>query len=151
MPNVIDPLGGSYYVEALTNKMEEGCREYFDKIEKLGGVIPAIEKGFFQRDIAKAAFRYQREIEEKKRVIVGVNDYVDEGEEVKIDLLKIGPEVEKRQKETLAEVRSEPRRRGRAVGSQGPQGGGRGDRQPDAALHRVQQALRDRGRDDRSS
>ena len=105
VPNVIDPLGGSYYVEALTNKMEEGCRDYFEKIEKLGGVIPAIEKGFFQRDIAKAAFRYQREIEEKKRVIVGVNDYVDEGEEVKIDLLRIGPEVEKRQKEALAEVR----------------------------------------------
>jgi methylmalonyl-CoA mutase N-terminal domain/subunit len=106
VPNVIDPLGGSYYVEALTNKMEEGCREYFDKIEKLGGVIPAIEKGFFQRDIAKAAFRYQREIEEGKRVIVGVNDYVDEGEEIKIDLLKIGPEVADRQKARLAEVRA---------------------------------------------
>jgi methylmalonyl-CoA mutase N-terminal domain/subunit len=105
VPNVIDPLGGSYYVEALTDKMERGCREYFDRIEKLGGVIPAIEKGFFQRDIAKAAFRYQREIEEKKRVIVGVNDYVDEGEEIKIDLLRIGPEVAERQKERLAQVR----------------------------------------------
>jgi methylmalonyl-CoA mutase N-terminal domain/subunit len=103
--NVIDPLGGSYYVEALTNKMEKGCREYFDQIEKLGGVIPAIEKGFFQREIARAAFRYQREIEEKKRIVVGVNDYVDEGEEIKIDLLRIGPEVEKRQKKVLSDVR----------------------------------------------
>ena len=103
--NVIDPLGGSYYVEALTDKMEKGCREYFDQIEKLGGVIPAIEKGFFQREIARAAFRYQREIEEKKRIIVGVNDYVDEGEEIKIDLLRIGPEVEKRQKKVLGDVR----------------------------------------------
>ena len=105
--NVIDPLGGSYYVEALTDKMEKGCREYFDQIEKLGGVIPAIEKGFFQREIARAAFRYQREIEEKRRIIVGVNDYVDEGEEIKIDLLKIGPEVEERQNKVLSDVRSE--------------------------------------------
>jgi len=103
--NVIDPLGGSYYVEALTDKMEKGCREYFEQIEKLGGVIPAIEKGFFQREIARAAFRYQREIEEKKRIVVGVNDYVDEGEEIKIDLLRIGPEVEVRQKKVLSDVR----------------------------------------------
>jgi len=107
VPNVIDPLGGSYYVEALTNKMEEGCREYFDQIEKLGGVIPAIEKGFFQREIARAAFTYQREIEEKKRIIVGVNDYIDEGEEIKIDLLRIGPEVEEQQKKALSGVRSD--------------------------------------------
>ncbi|MFH1502129.1 MAG: methylmalonyl-CoA mutase family protein [Candidatus Eisenbacteria bacterium] len=107
VPNVIDPLGGSYYVEALTDKMEKGCREYFEKIDALGGVIPAIEKGFFQRDIAKAAFRYQRELEEKRRIIVGVNDFIDEGEEIKIDLLKIGPEVEKRQKKVLAQVKAE--------------------------------------------
>ena len=107
VPNVIDPLGGSYYVEALTDKMEKGCRDYFEQIDKLGGVIPAIEKGFFQRDIAKAAFKYQREIEESKRIIVGVNDYVDEGEEIKIDLLKIGPEVAERQKRVLKDVRGE--------------------------------------------
>jgi len=107
VPNVIDPLGGSYYVEALTNRMEEGCRDYFDKIEKLGGVIPAIEKGFFQRDIAKAAFKYQRAIEEGRQVIVGVNKYVDEGEEIKIELLKIGPEAAKRQKRVLGTVRNE--------------------------------------------
>ena len=107
VPNVIDPLGGSYYVEALTDEMEKGCREYFDKIEKLGGVIPAIEKGFFQRDIARAAYRYQREIEEKRRIVVGVNEFVDEGEEVRIDLLKIGPEVASRQERVLAEIKAE--------------------------------------------
>ena len=107
VPNVIDPLGGSYYVEALTNEMERGCREYFDRVEKLGGVIPAIEKGFFQRDIAKAAYRYQRELEEKKRIVVGVNEYVDEGEDVKIDLLRIGPEVAARQAKVLARVKAE--------------------------------------------
>jgi methylmalonyl-CoA mutase N-terminal domain/subunit len=103
--NVMDPLGGSYYIEALTNKMEQGCRDYFDQIKKLGGVIPAIEKGFFQREIARAAFTYQRELEEKRRIVVGVNDYVDEGEEVKIDLLRIGPEVAERQVAALAKVR----------------------------------------------
>ncbi len=107
VPNTADPLGGSYFVEALTNRMEEGCREYFEKIEKLGGVIPAIEKGFFQRDIAGAAFRYQRAIEEKRQVIVGVNDYVDEGEEIKIELLRIGRETARRQVEVLGKVRSE--------------------------------------------
>jgi methylmalonyl-CoA mutase N-terminal domain/subunit len=105
VPNVIDPLGGSYYVEALTDKMERGCREYFDKVEKLGGVIPAIEKGFFQREIARAAYRYQKELEEGKRTVVGVNDYVDEGEEIRIELLKIGPEVAARQARVLEEVR----------------------------------------------
>ncbi len=107
VPNTADPLGGSYFVEALTNRMEEGCREYFEKIEKLGGVIPAIEKGFFQRDIAGAAFRYQRAIEEKRQVIVGVNDYVDEGEEIKIELLRVGREAARRQVEVLGKVRSE--------------------------------------------
>jgi methylmalonyl-CoA mutase N-terminal domain/subunit len=107
VPNVIDPLGGSYYVESLTNKMEEGCREYFDKIEKLGGVIPAIEKGFFQREIAKAAFRYQREVEEGRRTVVGVNEFVDEGEEIRIDLLKVGPEVAARQARALEALRKE--------------------------------------------
>jgi methylmalonyl-CoA mutase N-terminal domain/subunit len=105
VPNVIDPLGGSYYVEALTDKMERGCREYFDKVEKLGGVIPAIEKGFFQREIARAAYRYQKEVEEGRRTVVGVNDYVDEGEEIRIELLKIGPEVAARQARVLEEVR----------------------------------------------
>jgi methylmalonyl-CoA mutase N-terminal domain/subunit len=107
VPNVIDPLGGSYYVEALTDKMEKGCRDYFAQIEKLGGVIPAIEKGFFQREIARAAFQYQREIEEKRRVIVGVNDFVDEEEKVKINLLKIGPEAAARQHRVLKDVRAE--------------------------------------------
>ncbi|MBN2565742.1 MAG: methylmalonyl-CoA mutase, partial [Candidatus Eisenbacteria bacterium] len=107
VPNVIDPLGGSYYVEALTNRMEEGCRDYFAQIDKLGGVIPAIEKGFFQREIARAAFVYQRELEEKKRIVVGVNDFIDEEEKVNIDLLKIGPEAAEIQRKSLVDVRRE--------------------------------------------
>jgi methylmalonyl-CoA mutase N-terminal domain/subunit len=115
VPNVADPLAGSYFVEALTNRMEQGCLEYFDKIEALGGVVAAIEKGFFQREIARSAFQYQRALEEKRRIVVGVNEFVDEGEQVSIDLLKIGPEVAERQKRALAKVKQE--RSASAVGS----------------------------------
>ncbi|MBI3537280.1 MAG: methylmalonyl-CoA mutase family protein [Chloroflexi bacterium] len=86
--NSIDPLGGSYFLEALTNKMEAQAWNYFERIEKLGGVLPAIEKGFFQREIAESAARYQNEIERKERVIVGVNEYVVE-EELKVPLLRV--------------------------------------------------------------
>jgi methylmalonyl-CoA mutase N-terminal domain/subunit len=104
--DVIDPLGGSYYVEQLTDEMERGAYEYFDKIEDLGGVVPAIDKGFFQREIAQSAYRYQKDIEEKKRIIVGMNDYVDEDDH-QIELLQIDPSVEKEQIRLLNEVRSE--------------------------------------------
>ena len=73
--DTIDPLGGSYYIEWLTDQMEEKTYKYFDRVEKLGGVIPAIEKGFFQREIAESAYKYQREIDENRRTVVGVNDY----------------------------------------------------------------------------
>jgi methylmalonyl-CoA mutase N-terminal domain/subunit len=105
VPNTIDPLAGSYFVEHLTGEMEKGCYEYFDRIEKLGGVIPAIEKGFFQREISAAAFRYQKEIEEKRRVIVGVNDYVEEDEE-DIQILKIDPRIDEEQANSLTELRA---------------------------------------------
>ncbi|MHA1859271.1 MAG: acyl-CoA mutase large subunit family protein [Candidatus Thorarchaeota archaeon] len=105
--NTIDPLAGSYYVEAITNEMEEEAYKYFDRVEALGGVLEAIEKGFFQKEIANAAYRYQKEIEEKRRIIVGVNEYVLEGEEIKIPVLKIDPEVEKKQIERLNRVRRE--------------------------------------------
>jgi methylmalonyl-CoA mutase N-terminal domain/subunit len=105
--NVIDPLGGSYLIEALTNRLEEGAEEYFRRIEELGGVLAAIDQGFFQREIADAAYRYQREIEKGERVVVGVNFFQNLGEEIEIDLLRIDPAVEKRQHERLARLRSE--------------------------------------------
>jgi len=105
--NTIDPLAGSYYVESFTNRLEEQAEEYFQKIEDLGGVIKAIEVGFFQKEIADAAYRYQKEIEKKRRIIVGVNDFVLQDEEVEIDVLKISPQVEKRQVEKLAKLRAE--------------------------------------------
>ncbi len=103
--NTVDPLGGSYFVEALTTKMEEAAEQYFEKIEMLGGVIPAIEQGFFQREIAEAAYRYQRELDQKDKIIVGVNQYVEEGEKVDIPLLTISPKVEILQKKRLAELK----------------------------------------------
>jgi methylmalonyl-CoA mutase N-terminal domain/subunit len=103
--NTIDPLGGSYYVEALTNEMEEKAMEYIQKIDNMGGVIAAIEKGFFQKEIADSAYRYQREIDEKKRIIVGLNEYSIEGEECPIELLRIDPKVEKEQVAKLQKLK----------------------------------------------
>ncbi|MGQ9604325.1 MAG: acyl-CoA mutase large subunit family protein [bacterium] len=105
--NTIDPLAGSYYVEYLTNKLEEEAEGYFRKIDDLGGVIKAIELGFFQKEIADAAYRYQREIEEKKKIIVGVNEFVIKDEKLDIDILKIDPRVEEGQKKALQKLRSE--------------------------------------------
>ncbi|UCH05417.1 MAG: methylmalonyl-CoA mutase, partial [Candidatus Thorarchaeota archaeon] len=107
VPNTIDPLAGSYYIEALTNELEEEAYKYFDRVDSLGGVIPAIEKGFFQKEISDAAYRYEREIETKKRIVVGVNDFVQEDEAIKIPVLKIDPEVERRQIERLNKTRKE--------------------------------------------
>ncbi len=104
--NTIDPLAGSYYVEALTNKMERDAEAYFEKIEALGGVIAAIEAGFFQREIADAAYRYQRELDRKEKIIVGVNDFVETGESIEIPILTISPEVEKKQRQRIADVRA---------------------------------------------
>lgn len=105
--NTIDPLAGSYFVEALTNEMEEEAYKYFDQVEAMGGVIEAIERGFFQKEIANAAYQYQREIESNKRVIVGVNDFVLEDEDIRIPVLKIDPEVERKQIERLNATRKE--------------------------------------------
>jgi len=104
--NTIDPLAGSYFVEALTDKMEEQAEEYFSRIEEIGGVVKGIEEGYFQREIASAASQYQKEIETNERIIVGVNDFVKEGEEIEIPLLKIDEEVEKTQVKKLTELRA---------------------------------------------
>ncbi|MEM3699806.1 MAG: methylmalonyl-CoA mutase family protein [Candidatus Bathyarchaeia archaeon] len=105
--NTVDPLGGSYYVEALTNEMEEKAMEYIQKIDDMGGAVAAIEKGFFQKEIADSAYRYQREVEEKKRIIVGVNEFVIEEEECPIELLRIDPKVEKEQVARLQKLKRE--------------------------------------------
>jgi methylmalonyl-CoA mutase N-terminal domain/subunit len=102
--NTIDPLGGSYYLEQLTNELERQAYDYFERIEELGGVIPAIEQNFMQREIAEASFRYQSEVERGERVVVGVNRYELE-EEQPIELLRIDPALEQKQIERVQAVR----------------------------------------------
>jgi len=104
--NVIDPLAGSYFVEALTNEFEREAEEYFAEIEKRGGVLKCIEEGFFQKEIARSAYRYQLEIEKKERIIVGVNDYIEENEKIEIPLLIIDENVAKEQIKNLHEVKA---------------------------------------------
>jgi methylmalonyl-CoA mutase, N-terminal domain len=105
--NTIDPLGGSYFLEDLTNRLEAEAYDYFDRIRALGGVIPAIKENFFQREIADASFRYQSEVEAKQRVIVGVNRY-QAAAEAEVELLRIDPALEEKQ---IARVRSVRERR----------------------------------------
>ena len=112
--NTVDPLGGSYFVEALTNRMEQEANAYFEKVEKVGGVIPALTKGFFQREIAESAARYQTEIEKKDRIIVGVNDFVVQ-EELRVPLLRVDEAGAQRQIARLQKIRRE--RDGAQVGA----------------------------------
>src|SRR3954468_23185611 len=127
--NTADPLGGSYYLEQLTSELERQAYEYFDQIEQLGGVIPAIEQNFQQREIAEASYRYQAEVERGERVVVGVNRYEQE-EEQPIELLRIDPALEQKQIERVQTVRE---RRDTAAA--------------DAALARLKE---DAGHDDRN-
>jgi methylmalonyl-CoA mutase N-terminal domain/subunit len=104
VPNTIDPLAGSYYVECLTDKIEAEAEKYFEEIERRGGVLKCIDEGYFQREIAKSAYRYQKEIEKKERIIVGINDYVMD-EELTIPLLKIDEAVAREQLTSLKNVK----------------------------------------------
>jgi methylmalonyl-CoA mutase N-terminal domain/subunit len=104
--NTVDPLGGSYYIEWLTDKMVDETYKYFDRVEKLGGVIPAIEKGFYQREIAESAYKYQKEIDDKERFMVGVNKYKMD-EPIEIPILKMDEEGEKRQINRLKKLRKD--------------------------------------------
>jgi methylmalonyl-CoA mutase, N-terminal domain len=102
--NTIDPLGGSYYLEDLTNRLEAEAYDYFDRIQKLGGVVPAIKDNFFQREIAEASFRYQAEVEARQRVIVGVNRYQLE-DEPEVEILRIDPALEGKQIQRVQSLR----------------------------------------------
>jgi methylmalonyl-CoA mutase, N-terminal domain len=103
--STIDPLGGSYFVEELTNRLEQEAYDYFDRIRELGGVVAAIRENFFQREIAEASFRYQSEVEAGKRVIVGVNRY-EEPEERAVDILHVDPALERKQTERVQALRA---------------------------------------------
>ncbi|MCB9435511.1 MAG: methylmalonyl-CoA mutase family protein [Anaerolineales bacterium] len=105
--NTIDPLGGSYFIEKLTNDIEQEAYNYFRRIEDLGGVLPAIEAGFFQQEIADSAFRHSQEVEKMDRVIVGINDYVETGEALEIPILDMDPQGYDRQLQRLRTLRTE--------------------------------------------
>jgi methylmalonyl-CoA mutase N-terminal domain/subunit len=123
VPNTIDPLAGSYYVESLTDRLEAEAEEIFAEIETLGGVVPGIEQGYFQREIARSAERQQREIESGEKVVVGVNEFTGGNEDAAIDILKIGEEAARTQDERLARLRQ-----------------GRDDARVEATLERLRQA-----------
>ncbi len=125
VPNTIDPLAGSYYLEALTDRMEAEAERIFAEVDRMGGVVPGIEMGYFQREIARSAMRQQLEIEGGERTIVGVNEFTVEGETLEIPLLKVTQESENRQRERMAAMRA---RRGQA--------------QVDATLARLKDACR---------
>jgi methylmalonyl-CoA mutase N-terminal domain/subunit len=103
--NVVDPLGGSFFIEQLTDKIEERAEEYFSEIEVLGGVINAIEDGYFQREIARSASDYQTKIDSKRRIVVGVNDYINKDQEIDIPLLEINSNIEKKQINNLINLK----------------------------------------------
>jgi methylmalonyl-CoA mutase N-terminal domain/subunit len=102
--NTVDPLGGSYFLEATTNRLESQAREYFQQIEDLGGVLPAIQTGFMQREIQNAAYRYQLEIDQDDRIIVGINAFADDGP-VSIPLLEMDPQGYEHQVSRLEDLR----------------------------------------------
>jgi methylmalonyl-CoA mutase N-terminal domain/subunit len=101
----VDPLAGSYYLESLTNTLEAEAEDYFRRITALGGVVAGIEQGFFQREIGRAAYQYQQEIERRQRILVGVNEYVEPDERLDIPILVVSEQVEEDQKRSLAELR----------------------------------------------
>jgi len=103
--NVIDPLGGSYYLEKLTDELEEEAEKYFQKIDELGGMVRAIEQGFCQREITRAAYEYQIALSRRRKVFVGVNQFVNEGEILEIPVLEIDESVERDQVEYLREIK----------------------------------------------
>lgn len=103
--NVIDPLGGSYYIEKLTDELEEEAEKYFQKIDELGGMVRAIEQGFCQREITRAAYEYQIALSRRRKVLVGVNQFINEGEILEIPVLEIDESVERDQVEYLREIK----------------------------------------------
>jgi methylmalonyl-CoA mutase N-terminal domain/subunit len=105
VPNTVDPLAGSYFIEDLTQKIEEEAQDYIKRIDSMGGVLKAIESGYIQKEIQESSYRYQKEVESNQRTVVGLNEYVMK-EPITIDLLKVNPEVEKKQKERLKKIKT---------------------------------------------
>jgi methylmalonyl-CoA mutase N-terminal domain/subunit len=106
LASVVDPFGGSYYVEGLTDEIEEKIQVYFKKIEQLGGAIKAVETGYIQKEIQDAAYQYHCEVESKERILVGVNEFIDQGDD-SIPILSIDPNLEEEQKRAIKQLKME--------------------------------------------
>jgi methylmalonyl-CoA mutase N-terminal domain/subunit len=104
--NVVDPLGGSYFIENLTNEIEKEAEKYFKEIDDIGGVIIGIEDGYFQREIAQSASAYQLKVDDKERVVVGVNKFVNENDKNEIPILDVGTQSGQEQVKKLKELKS---------------------------------------------
>jgi methylmalonyl-CoA mutase N-terminal domain/subunit len=105
VPNTVDPLGGSYCIEALTNQIEEEAMHYIEEIDRQGGAVRAIERGYLQREITESAYRFQKEVENEDSIIVGVNQFIDE-QTTPIKILRVDPTVEKKVVERLLNVKN---------------------------------------------
>ena len=106
VPDTVDPLGGSYYIEALTDELESRVNAYLETISEMGGMLPAVESGYVQREIQESAYRYQQELERGEAIVVGVNRF-QEDDEQEVDLLKLDPRIEENQRRRLAELRAQ--------------------------------------------
>ena len=145
--NTVDPLGGSYYVESLTEKMIDGCFDYFDKIDGFGGMVEAVEAGFPQREIQESAYQYQKAVERGEQTIVGVNKYAMDEEIHKTDILQIDETVRDHQLERLAARQIDPRQRRRCERSRKTKDSRPARRKHDARDHRGRGRVRDGRRD----
>jgi methylmalonyl-CoA mutase N-terminal domain/subunit len=105
--DTIDPLGGSYFIEYLTDELENRARSYIEHIDQLGGMMEAIETGFVQHEIQEAAYRFQRDLEENKSIVVGVNRFIQDNENMRMEMMKLDPALEEEQKRSLAQLRAQ--------------------------------------------
>ena len=144
--NTIDPLAGSYYVESLTDQMEEEAEAIFEEIDTLGGVVAGIETGYFQGQIANSSSRFQQEVDSRRRIIVGVNDFI-ESDDVPMEILRIGEEAAATAGRAARRPEGSPGRRGRREGAGTAAPGSARRREPDAADAGCGSRLRDPGRD----
>ena len=141
--NTVDPFGGSYFVERLTLDMERGAQEYFDVIDRMGGMVEAIEEGFPQKEIAEASYRFQEAVERREKVIVGVNDFVEE-DEPPMPILYIDETTAETQLARLEHAAGDSRQRSRAALARRAGRNGARARQHDVSAARVRARVRDR-------
>ena len=151
VPSVVDPLAGSWFIEDLTNRMEQAAEDYFAAIAERGGMLDAVAEGFPQREIADAAFRYQSQLETGERVIVGVNVFEHSVDMTQPPTLVIDPDVEVEQAARLKRVARASRQHQCRNSARRAAGGRARQRQPDARDHRLRSRPRDRGRDRRGA